>query len=197
MIEKCADYIVTWLQKSEIIKETDRELYWYAVYSLFLSLLPILLATGFGLLMGCMKESLSIIIPFMIIRKFSGGYHTKKMQSCFLISSILIWLCISLSLWVKFNWQFVIVIAIASVSLSILSPIENINRSLNQKEKRQYKKTTIILLVIFLSVIGSCLFTGLENYAIGISIGITLTATLQYPCIIQNKISLQEKDREH
>ena len=44
MIEKCANTIADWLINCEVVKETDKELYSYAVYSILLSLSPLLLA---------------------------------------------------------------------------------------------------------------------------------------------------------
>ena len=46
MIEKCANTIADWLINCEVVKETDKELYSYAVYSILLSLSPLLLAIG-------------------------------------------------------------------------------------------------------------------------------------------------------
>ena len=50
--------------------ETDKELYSYAVYSILLSLSPLVIAIGFGICMGCVGQIITIIIPFAIIRKF-------------------------------------------------------------------------------------------------------------------------------
>ena len=73
MMEKCAGAVTDWLIRCEVVKETDKELYQYAVYSVFLSLSPLLLAAGVGACKGRIRESVMIIIQFVIIRKFSGG----------------------------------------------------------------------------------------------------------------------------
>ena len=52
MMEKCAGVVTDWLIRCEVVKETDKELYQYAVYSILLSLSPLLLAAGFGICMG-------------------------------------------------------------------------------------------------------------------------------------------------
>ena len=87
MTKKCTNVIVGWLVRCDAIEEKDRELYQYAVYSVFLSTYPLLFATCFGVVIGEVERSIAIIIPFAVIRKFSGGYHAKNSRSCFLWSS--------------------------------------------------------------------------------------------------------------
>lgn len=41
-MEKCTGKIADWLVKYDVIQETDRELYEYAIYSILLTLSPIL-----------------------------------------------------------------------------------------------------------------------------------------------------------
>ena len=61
MIEKCANTIADWLINCEVVKETDKELYSYAVYSILLSLSPLLLAIGFGIGMGCVGRTRMVV----------------------------------------------------------------------------------------------------------------------------------------
>lgn len=130
MIEKCANTIADWLINCEVVKETDKELYSYAVYSILLSLSPLLLAIGFGIGMGCVGRSVMIIMPFVIIRKFSGGYHTKHAWSCLIWSCLLLVLCMVLSFHIKCGWVLALITVGAAVSLICFSPIDNENRVL-------------------------------------------------------------------
>ena len=109
MIEKCANTIADWLINCEVVKETDKELYSYAVYSILLSLSTLLLAIGFGIGMGCVGRSVMIIMPFVIIRKFSGGYHTKHAWSCLIWSCLLLVLCMVLSFHIKCGWVLALI----------------------------------------------------------------------------------------
>ena len=185
MIEKCADVIAGWLIECSAVEEADRELYSYAVYSAFLTLSPLLLAIVFGLCMGCMKQSILIVTPFVIIRKFSGGYHAKHLGVCLFCSSLLLFLCIVLSFHLEGGWQLALAAAAAAVSLICFSPIDNENRVLSQKERVRYKKITAVLVVIYLLLDAAFFWFQLQTYAVCISIGIMLSAGLQLPCIFQ------------
>ena len=92
-MERCTGKITDWLIKCGAIPETDRELYEYAIYSILLSLSPMLLALAIGALFGSAVQGVLTITPFVILRKFSGGYHAKSARVCFISSSLLLVLC--------------------------------------------------------------------------------------------------------
>ena len=150
MTKKCTNVVVDWLIRCDAIEEKDRELYQYAVYSVLLSMYPLLFATCFGAVIGEVDKSVAIIIPFAVIRKFSGGYHTKNSWSCFLWSSLLLLLCIVVSIHMEGGLFLIMVAVVAEMSLIYFSPIEHDNRRLDCEECREYKKMTTIWTSLFL-----------------------------------------------
>ena len=185
MMEKCANIIADWLISCKVVEETDKELYSYAVHSILLSLSPLALAIGFGICMGCVRQSVMIIMPFVIIRKFSGGYHTKHAWSCLIWSCLLLLLCIVMSFYIKCGWEIALVTVGAAVSLILNSPIDNVNRELDQEEHHRYKKITTVLVLIFILTMVLLFECRLYTYSLCISIGIVLSAGLQLPCIFK------------
>ena len=63
-MERCTGKITDWLIKCGAIPETDRELYEYAIYSILLSLSPMLLALAIGALFGSAVQGVLTITPF-------------------------------------------------------------------------------------------------------------------------------------
>lgn len=185
MISKCADAVTDWLISCDAVENKDKELYRYALYSIFLSVSPIFMAIGIGLCLGCVWQSVTIIIPFMLIRKFSGGYHAKHSWSCLIGSSFLLLLCIVLSFQIEFGWMLECVTLGAAVSLIYFSPIDNENRELSKGECKRYKKIAAILVISFLFTKQIFFFCQLCTYSICISLGIILSAGLQIPCIFK------------
>lgn len=185
MIGWCADVIADWLIRKGAAEEEDKELYSYAAYSLLFSLSPLLLAMGFGICMGCEGRSVLIILPFAIIRKFSGGYHAKYSWLCLIESSLLILLCIGLSFWLRAGWPLACLTVGAAFSLMHFSPIDTENRTLDMEEKVHCKEMTVFWTGVFLLM--ELLFF-IMQWKVGfacISIGILLSAGLQLPCIIK------------
>lgn len=77
-MEKCTDTVVNWMIRCNAINEADKELYKYALYSFFLLVSPLILAGVIGFGLGSVKHGVALIFPFVVLRKFSGGYHKKK-----------------------------------------------------------------------------------------------------------------------
>ena len=133
--------------------------------------------------MGSVKHGVALIFPFVVLRKFSGGYHAKNLHTCILGSGFLLFLCIMLSMHVQCDLKLAIATVIASVSLITFSPIDSENRRLDTNEKRTYKKTTVFFVML-----------GKYIYTICFSVGILLTAGLQVPCIVK-KMCKSTKNR--
>ena len=90
MITKMSSAIAKWLLHAGAISESDRELYEYAAYSFLFSLLPLCLIVILGCITGMVIEGLLMILPFMLIRKFSGGFHLKSPGICLVSSTLLL-----------------------------------------------------------------------------------------------------------
>lgn len=149
MIKKCTVKIADWLIGCNVISESDKELYEYAIYSIFLTASPIFLTAIIGFMFGAIGRSLLIILPFVVIRKYSGGYHTKTPMVCFVTSSLLLALCIALSFCIKCSWILICVTAGATISLGYFSPIDNENRVLSKEEHLYCKKKQCLLPLYF------------------------------------------------
>lgn len=139
-MKNCMDAIVDWMINCNVIDESEKELYQYAVHSFLLSLAPLLLAGGIGFCMGNVWQGIFIVIPFIFLRKFSGGYHAKNVWICLVVSCLLLFLCIMLSTYVKCDEVLIMLTFLAVIILSVFSPIENENKVLNQEEKTYIRK---------------------------------------------------------
>lgn len=184
MIEKGTGAVACWLIECGAVKEEEQELYCYAVYSFLLSVSPLLLAAVFGLCLGCLKQSIVIVIPFMVIRKFSGGYHAKRLRTCLLCSGFLLLLCILFSRAAVCDRRLWMIAILSGISLWVCSPLENENRILDSEEKSRYKRITAVFTAGFL-LLGILLhFVGFHSYSVCVFTGIILSAGLQIPAIL-------------
>lgn len=185
-MRRVACKLTDWLIRLEAIPKEERELYEYAAYNFFITISPLMLAILFGIFMGHLMESIMLVTPFMIIRKFSGGYHMKNSTSCFLTSCFILIVCIILSCKLKYDMKMGIVVLLSSVSLITFSPLDSQNRRLDEEEKRQYKKMTCILTMIFVALFFLLAYMEQYRFVTCIAVGIVLTSVLQIPCILRN-----------
>lgn len=186
MIGKCAYMVSDWLLSREVIQKEDQELYEYAVYSLLITIAPLAMSIIFGIIMGVFWQSIVLMIPFMTIRKYSGGYHAKKASVCFAISCLVLFCFISVSAYVEYNSSVAFILILVSViSLIVNSPIDSENRRLSEIEKRRYKRIVMVQTLVYLSIfLGLCVINQ-PIYALCISIGMILAAGLQFPCFFR------------
>mgnify|MGYP002625213058 CR=1 FL=1 len=176
--------ITDWLIKCKAINTEDAELYSYALKNIVLMFSPIVMALLFGLVMNSLTQSIVMILPFMTIRKFSGGYHTKYLWSCLIGSSLLLLLCILTISYVS-TWVLFLLTVAASLSLVKFSPIEHENRRLEKEECTRYKKWTTIGVTLYFILSIVLMICDLNVYAGSLFTGIILTGALQIPCIME------------
>lgn len=154
VIQCISDKLIKYLIKHQYIAETKEDVYYYGTIVAFQSVLYIIAALIIGLAFDLFFENLCFMIVFKLLRKFSGGLHSKTFSICFSVS-------ILLNIIVLFTFKifflvhnFMIVISVELVSsliLVLLSPIKNQNKAISKNESRIYKLiVTIICVFVFL-----------------------------------------------
>ena len=192
-MKRYTETVVDWMIRQNVINEKEKELYGYALYSVGLLILPLLFAVGIGFILGSIKSGIALVVPFMILRKYSGGYHAKKFSHCAVDSVLLLFLCIKFSMQIKCDWKLLFVTVIASVSLIKFSPMDHESRRLDEAEKYRYKKI-VIGLVCTLDMLCIILFIqGYHNLIISMCVGIQMTAGVQLPIIIKSMTHNDQK----
>lgn len=185
-MESLTKKITEWLIANKAVDVEDRELYEYAIYSMLITVSPLFLVLIIGMLMGTLVEGVFLIIPFMCIRKYSGGYHAKSFSTCFVTSCGLLVLCMYLAAYIEYGvWSSVLAV-ISVIGLSIWSPIDSDNRRLDADENTRYKKIAVWTSVLFLFAHLLLVILGQRTWALGISVGLMLSAGLQLPCVVQS-----------
>lgn len=183
-MEQIPGLLSEWLVKHKAIKSGDRELYEYAIYSFLVSVTPLvifLIASG---VIGMLPEGMLIIFPFMVIRKFSGGYHANHASVCLIVSTGLLGICLFVVTCADSSWILHTLSAVAGISIAINSPIDSENRKLTDAEIRRYRHMTRIIvaaMVTAYTVLAAC---RLERYSICVAVSLILSALLQMPCIV-------------
>lgn len=198
-MEWLAGRAVEWLIVHETVAEEDRALYEYAVMCLWMAVAPLILAVLVGGFMGELSRAVFIILPFMALRKFSGGYHAKHVETCLLCSSGLLMICIMIAARITYSRQLGIAMFAGALWLFVCSPVDSKNKKLDREEHKRYKCVVGILsfTVCVISVLSK--LYGSERFAVCMAIGLLLTLTLQIPCVLQ-KVVIKIKngnDRGH
>ncbi len=192
MITKIAAAVSDWLVAQGAVTDKDKSLFAYAVYSFLFGLVPVLIIVVLGFIFSMLAEALLLITPFMLLRKFSGGYHLKSPLVCVISSTGLLTLSLlSVRLITTYDTVFILstLVILSAVVLFVLSPIDSEARRLTAKETRVFRLIARVMTSVFLVVYLLFFLFGHTNIAAPIGVGMIVPAILQLPCIIQCMIA--------
>ena len=182
MIQELSSKVAKWLEQEGAISGKDNKLFSYAVYSFLFGLLPIFIVMILGLAFGMLQEGLLMITPFMLIRKFSGGYHLNSSKLCVILSIALLALAMGFIKLIDQNGYIqllTVFVLLSVVCLCTFSPVENDARKLTDKERQLFRIIACILAVIVVSVYLIMYATISVRYTAAFGMGILLAAILQ------------------
>lgn len=192
MISKIATAVSEWLVAQGAVTAKDKNLFAYAVYSFLFGMMPIFIMVILGLVFDMLLEGLLLITPFMLLRKFSGGYHLKSSIVCTVTSTTLLMLSL-LAVRIASTSSTTIILSVlvtfSAITLFLLSPIDSEARRLSPKERKVFRLIARIITSIFLLIYFLLVLFDQTGIAAPIGIGIIIPAILQLPCLIQRLLS--------
>lgn len=152
MFRYIAEDIAFMLIKSKVADIEEREIYVFGLEVLLLNSINVLTALIISLISGTMWHFATFLLIFAPLRMFSGGYHAKRSETCFVISTLVY---IASVLTVKLypllytNTVVATVLLVLSVLLTIvLAPVVNKNNPLNKDERKRNRLISIVLISV-------------------------------------------------
>ena len=189
-----ASAISRWLIRENRIVPEQQNLYAYACICAVLGVLPILLALLWGIVFGSVLHSLILVMPIMLLRKFSGGFHFHSAWLCALTTAAVLG---------ALNWSIPFfaahrlvanLLALAAAILVIcVSPIASPQKPLTQSEKTAFGKIARAVVVAMLALLLVLNLCASPQSAVALALGITLVGALQLPCIISSALHRGKK----
>lgn len=164
--DKLAGKMAQWLLKAGAIEENEKELYEYAVFSFLFSLFPLCLVMVIGGISGMLIEGVLMILPFMLIRKFSGGYHLDSSVVCFVSSTLLLSAALALINIITSAGAYKVFLcaaAVAALQIFVCSPIDSEAGKLSEKERVVFRTIARLMVVVFLPLSRCCIFWELKK----------------------------------
>ncbi len=190
---KITDYLIA----KGVSEPGERDYYIYGCEILLLKLVNVGTLLGIAFSMGKSLEGIILLLTFMTLRKYTGGFHLNSALSCYIFTALSYGISLYLCTEYKVSKEICIVIVFISyVVIASCAPIDNPNLNLTVGEvkamKKQLRKLLLVLLVAFVVMI-SC---GKDiRYIAPMMLGIGLDAFFMVVAIIQRKRG--EKDAEN
>lgn len=175
--------ITDWLIKSNVIQAEDRDLYDYACRSLAFLFAPFVIALVVGMVFRMVAEALLMAVPYVVLRSFCGGFHLKSIKLCLVVSTLSYLAIFSIGVFVSCDIFYYVTAVISAVSIDALSPIVSPDKKIDSGRIIHFKLTAIILSTIILIVVFVLFIMHIGYFSRFLTLGMLLTASLQWPCI--------------
>lgn len=156
-IDKMTNMLTNFIIQHSDAKREDADIIAFGVKYGLITLAEILGMVVISFLMREFILGAVILIAFISIRVYAGGYHAKTLLRCVVMSTILFTLII---LGYKMLYLPIIVKGLIALFLGVLilifSPVENDNRRLSKNEKKVFKNRALLFysisLIIFMLI---------------------------------------------
>lgn len=150
MFHNLAEDIAYLLIKNKVADIEKRDIYVFGVEVLLLNSLNILTAFIVSIITGTKLHFLAFILVFVPLRIFTGGYHAKTSEACYLITTVtyvLSVLCVKRFPDIYLSIPGLIALSVLIVPMILLAPIEHRNNPLSPHERKINRLISIVLIV--------------------------------------------------
>lgn len=145
MVDRIAGNIAILFLKKNIISEDDVPVYKYGMQVLIGNIMGMMLIVGISIMLSRLVEGIIFVFLYATLRIYTGGYHAKTSLRCntfFVLTYLLVLelneLAINSSLaWILFLLSYMIIVR--------YSPVENVNKDLEDYERIKYKRKSVII----------------------------------------------------
>ncbi len=167
---------VEFMLENKIIPEQDKEIYRFGFVLMLRIILNVLTLLFIGTCFNMIVESITFLICSLMLRSYSGGFHSDNPVICFLISvlaTISMLFVIKSGMW---SVQFSCALIVLSIGVILrYAPVEHKNKPLEEIERKIYRKrlwgiVCVLILVMFMFIFMNKLFL---LYSGSISFGMT------------------------
>lgn len=132
-----------------IVSESDIEIYVFGFYQIVMLLLNVVTTLLLGVAFQLTVPCIILNIAYIFIRISAGGYHADAPVKCYIYSTLMIALLLSVIKWVHIpNTVLASMLVISVIVIIILAPVETENNPLDEIEKKVYRKRSLIVLSI-------------------------------------------------
>jgi accessory gene regulator B len=190
LYKNISERIVKFLIKSDAIETEKSEIYEFGIESILSRIFSLILLFFVAFLLTADIEACVFYVSFLLMRKFSGGYHASSYLSCTILYILTFISVVLLSRFI-FPVLFTIPTLILALCLSVFTiyiyaPIENPNNPIVDNKRTDYRKSAIII-VLLLSVVDILLFSIRLNISYTLLASMMFAVTYMYIEIIKRK----------
>lgn len=190
MTDKVTDYLVA----NKTIDEEDQEIYSYGLKQGVIMLLQTFSVLAIGIIWGMWWQSVLFIFSYTPLRLSSGGIHANRQWLCFICTIAHAGLVLLIIKLITCPDIVVIsVIAISTLIILFLAPVEDKNKPFDEAERKIFKKRTMIMLAAELAAVLILILLGLGEAAKCIAVTHGTLSIMVIAGAVKNAIQSRDK----
>ena len=194
MLEHISKKFAVKLIQAGIISEEDTDIYVYGFFQSVMMIFNIVTTLILGIVFQLVIPCILLNLAYIPIRTNAGGHHASGPFKCYVNSTIIIAVLLSIIKWVAIPiFISIVILAVSSAIIFILAPVETENNPLDEEEKRVYKKHTIIILGIEIVIFIISLILNKNLIAEIISLGLLTECLMLIIGCVKNHNLLRQK----
>lgn len=180
MVEKMVLSLVNQMREEDLISETDREFYEYALVTMAERIIVIASLLIISLCVRQIIPSICFMVFFFSLRKRTGGYHADKFWQCYLLTVITFIAITQIATTLANNFVIMyILLGLSVIVIEIIGTVNHPNMDMDSLELKASKRAARILAMAELAVIVvMALFNVNMIYQAYTSIAVILCASL-------------------
>ena len=196
-MKKLADKLADFIVQEGAVPEQAYAVYQYGFQIGLEMLLCFLICLIISIYINMIPESIIFMIIFILLRTYAGGVHMEKFISCLLCSVVVQSSVLLLNRYYQFSIiQAWVIIVCCSGVIIWLSPVDNINRMLEDIEKIYFQRKTQNIVLGILLFSGICTLIRLDGYISLIAEIMIVVVISQYIGKIKYKLEKEQKRQE-
>ncbi len=153
--------------------------------------------SGIAVYLHMIPEFIALTVFFMLLRSFAGGVHLNSFWKCFICSVMVQTSILVLNDLFAFSlrnaWGIIIV---SSVLILWISPVQNINRELDDDEKAYGKKMVVKIVIVLFAFAGGCSLIHINGMVSLMAFTVLTVLVSQYVGIVKYKIEKNMRVRK-
>ena len=145
---------IAFLQKYNTYSKEDIEKLEYGLEGIYLTITKLIILFFIATLLGVVKEFITLLLLFNIIRYTGFGFHAEKSYQCLIISSFCFLIIPIFFINIVLSKTIYIVICnFCIINYLLFAPADTIKRPLPNKKKRIIRKITTTIIGIIYSIL--------------------------------------------
>lgn len=134
-----------------------------------------------ALVIGLLTEQLAVVavftLSFMVLRSYTGGYHSDSRIFCYLGSNLVLLVPVyTQAVFCKTSLAWLLAVLLVSAGIIFTQSMHSKNRKLDKEEQKHFGRKARLIAALELAVLGILWHAGQVLYAYAVYTGICITA---------------------